>query len=348
MSFDNPKAFADHIRTSEHEYAAEAEDLAARQAALRDRYAQEIADTGYQPERDFSPTRTAYQEVIEMIAEAFYTTLSQKLATAFRERFSFSTIDNRRLNASIRRSADGRFYAVLVNSTLITAMARLGKLDYAILHPDQVHSCSRFPGKPGTHEQYREIQREVYAHFLATKLPLGPQLLLNNPLNQVHLTMLGIKENLIVYHEIAHFLNGDLEPGAEQRPAIAPFPNAAYQREHLADIVGTGLLLRQMRHQGTLDARRRYQLILALIELFQLQHDIQGIETERYPHPLNRMSVVISKFYGAATEEWVARAILDQRPQDLAIEHFAPDLAGEALVLGYIEQQLNTAFAPSP
>lgn len=344
MTFENARAFADYIKEREHEYAAEPEDLEQRHAALRDRYAQEINLTGYDPARNFSPTNTAFQDVLMGIGEEFFLSLPDTARPIFRERFCFSTIDNRYLKANIRRSNDGQFYVVFINSILITAMARLFKLELAIRNPDQVHSCSRYPGQKLSSSQFQEIYNEVLAHFRETKLPFGPQILLNEPLNTAHLTMIGLKERLIVFHEIAHFLNGDLEDDCDVQKLIKPYPNLNYQREHLADLIGFGLLLRQFKIDGKLNMVNRYQALLALVDLQQLQHVIQGIETDEYPHPLNRMSHVIARFFGDKMEEMVAEFILEGKSENLALYNFKPDLSMETKILDFIEQKLENAF----
>src|SRR5690606_34057799 len=168
-----------------------------------------------------------------------------KVRANFIERFHFTTVDNRVLNASIMRSKDGRFYGVFVYSALITVLHRLGKLELACHFPEQVEFCSRFPGEPANRRQMVEIYAEVYVYFTTTKLPHGPQVLLKEPLNSQHLQKLHVQELLIIFHELAHFLNEDLKAHTANRKVISPFPNQSYQREHLADIVGFGLLLRQ-------------------------------------------------------------------------------------------------------
>lgn len=344
MEFDNAKAFADYIKTDLHEYAAEPEDLELRQAALTKRYAEQINSSGFDVNREFTPLKTAYLDVIEGLKNEFYATLPESVQASFESRFHFTTIDNRVTNASIKRSPDGRFYGVFLYSSLITVLHRLGKLELACHYPDQVDFCSRFPDQKPTRKQLIEIYAEVYAYFSVTKLPHGPQVLLKEPLNSQHLLKLKVQEFLIIFHELAHFLNEDLKPGFEDREIISSFPNQSYQREHLADIISFGLLLRQFGHTAPITREQRYLFLMCLIDLFKVQHQIQGIETAVYPHPLNRMSVVITRFYGPATEEWVADAILNDKTEILSFDNFPEVVSTEQNVLGYIDQQLVASF----
>jgi hypothetical protein len=344
MQFENPKEFAEYIKIEQHEYAAEPDDMELRIEALKSHYAKEIKNTLFTLPREFTPLKTTYDEVVQLIVEEFYSTLLPQVRKQFENRFYFTTIDNRGLNASIKRSNDGRFYGVFVYSALITVLHRHGKLRLSIAYPESVKFCSRFPNKPATRKMMVEIYAEVYHYFLATKLPHGPQVLLSESLNNVHLQRLDIQEKLIIFHEIAHFLNGDLNSNVADRQLIPPFDNSSYQREHLADIVGFALLLRQFKHTESLTREMRYLILLCLIDLFNVQHEIQGIETSVYPHPLNRMSMVIDRFYGAATEEWVADAILNHNMDKLTLSNFPAIDTDDEPIFAYIEQQLVEAF----
>jgi|GEM_PF-6679702 len=344
MEFNTAKEYAHYVKTYLHEYGAEPDDLELRLKALKERYGNRVAEAGIVLPKIFTPLNTAYQEVVKQIANEFYQTLPEPVRQQFAKRFYFTTIDNRTTNASISRSPDGRFYGVFIFSALITALHRLGKLELAVLFPEEVFSCSRFPGESATREKMVEIYAEVHSHFLETKIPLGPQVLLNEPLNSQHMFKLDIQEKLILFHEVAHFLNGDLKFGANEQYLAPQFPNQSYQREHLADVIAFGLLLRQLKLSGPVTREYRYLMLMCLINLHQIQHEIQGIETADYPHPLNRMGVVIDKFYGHATEEWVGEALLNNRTHELAYENFPEIESGEENILSYIEQQLVRAF----
>lgn len=345
MTFDTPKQFADYIRTYEYEPAPYPEDLGERMTAVKTKYADEIKRGEFDPEKVFSATSTMYQEVISKIVEHFYETLPKKVRKNFEQRFYFTTIDSRHVRANIRSYKDGRFFAVFVYSSLITAIHRLGKLEMAMFFPEMVEYCSRYPGAKVTRQQMIEIYAEVYAHFMETKIPLGPQILLHNKINFKHLFTLKIQEQLIVYHEIAHFLNGDLKKDPNQQMLVAPFPNLGYQREHMADIISFGMLLRQIKYEGKLTRELRYTILLAVINLYKIQHIIQGIETEEYPHPLNRMSVIIEKFYGIEVDDWVANAI-NGNMKTLTLKNM-PTIKSteeEEQVLIYVDQKLLKAF----
>ncbi|AMR31546.1 hypothetical protein A0256_08955 [Mucilaginibacter sp. PAMC 26640] len=216
------------------------------------------------------------------------------MKAVFAERFYYTTVDNRRMYARIRRSPDQRFYALFISSSLITILHKLVKLSLAIHFPEMVLDCSRNPGQQVSCEQLIEMYVETYAHFRETKLPLGPQIILDKQLDYPHFLTLTIQEKLLAYHEIAHFLNGDLETDADDVQKLsADYPNINYQREHYADLVGFGLLLREEKIFDKVTKQDRIRMLFALINLFGILYDLQGPETSDYPHPYNRLLCII-------------------------------------------------------
>lgn len=344
MEFESSKAFAYHIKAREHEYAAEAEDIEERMEVLKNVYSKEIQEAGIEFPKNFTPVETMYQDVVKSLVREFYDTLPKAVKTQFSKRFYFSTIDNRYPRASIRRSNNGKFYAVFINSNLITGFHRLGKLEISMFFPEAVHYCSRFPGQEVSRRQMIEVYAEVAAHFSETKIALGPLVILKEPYKTAHAFSLTLQEQLIIFHEIGHFLNGDLEPNQENREVFDNFPNASHQRESLADIIGFGLLIRQLQSKEELTREMRYIILLAVINLYKVQYLLQGIETEDYPHPLDRMGTVINKFYGPAIEEWVGEAIMKGDTGPLTLENMPVIALDEKEILEYIEQRLEKAF----
>jgi hypothetical protein len=344
MQFESSKEFAHYIKAREHEYAAEAEDIEERLDVLRKRYPREIEESGVNLPKEYTPTKTKYEDAVYDLVQEFYETLTVSVRDKFLNRFYFTTIDNRYARANIRRSNDGKFYGVFVNSNLITGFHKLGKLQISIFFPQAVDSCSRYPGQKVSRKQMIEIYSEVYLHFSETKIALGPLVILREPFNRAHLYNLKLQEQLIIFHEIGHFLNGDLESNQENREVFDGYQNASHQREHLADVIGFGLLLRQLEYHKLLDIRMRYTLLLAVINVYKVLYILQGIETEDYPHPLDRMATFIANFYGKETEEWVSNAIINNKTYTLTFETMPTIVGDELSILKYIEDRLQKAF----
>lgn len=185
---------------------------------------------------------------------------------------------------------------------------------------------------------------ETYAHFRLTKLPLGPLIILEENLDFQHYLTLTTQEKLLAYHEIAHFLNGDLEPDANQQKLSVDYPNLSYQREHYADLVGFALLLREEKYYGEVSEQDRKRILLALIGLFKVQYDLQGPETKDYPHPFNRLLIIIECFYGKSTAGTIGDAIENDRFHVLDVQKLAIENLKEEKYEAYIDQQLKLRF----
>jgi hypothetical protein len=194
--------------------------------------------------------------------------------------------------------------------------------------------------------QLIEMLAETYVHFRVTKLPLGPLIILEKKLDFQHYLTLTTQEKLLAYHEIAHFLNGDLELDAGLQKLAADYKNLSYQREHYADLVGFALLLREEKYYGPVSEQDRYRILLALISLFKVQYDLQGPETKDYPHPFNRLLVIIECFYGKPTAAIIGDAIEKDRFHLLDVKKLTIENSRELQYEGYIEQQLRLRFKP--
>lgn len=341
MTYNSPKEFADLVKSELYEYTAEPDDLDIRLAALRKHYAAEIAESGIDLQREYTETNTKYQEVIDLLVADFFATLSWEIREWFIEHFYFTTIDNRHMNASVKRSPDKRFYGVFLNSSLITLLHKFGKLDFAVLDPDCVVFCSRFPDSKPVKQDLVEMFAEMYITYSHFKLPLGPQLILNKRMSGVHLLRLREQEQLLLFHELGHFLNGDLSEDRDAQRLAPTFPNIHYQRECLADLAGFALLLRQYLIKGKVTLEIRQHLLYSVISMYSIQHGLQGDETDKYPHPLDRMCQVIDYFYGQEMTERVEQTIKADKMRELTPESLPRIVSKEQEMLFYVEQQLK-------
>lgn len=143
--YNSAKEYADLIKTEEYEYSAEPDDLEERKAMLRAQYAEQIKLIRYDLDAEFTPTRTKYQHILDMHKVMFCASLPEDIQAEFAAQFHYTTADNRRMYARIKRSPDQRFYALFISSSLITILHKLGKLELAVHYPGRVVSCSRYP-----------------------------------------------------------------------------------------------------------------------------------------------------------------------------------------------------------
>lgn len=344
--YSTAEEFANLIKSHRYEYADEADDLAVRLAAIDRHYQDEIKSLKKLKSRPtFSEVNTKYTEVVEILKNDFFSTLPENIKNDFEKYFHFGTIDNRYMNASIVRSPDKRFFAILINSSLITLLHRYGKLEFATLRPEDVTFCSRFPDRKPTKLELIEMLAEMDSYYTTEKLANGPFLLLKGISSITHCLNLNIQEKLIFYHEIGHFLNGDLcDIAAEQKPHSIFENKLSYQREYLADLTGFGLYLRELKLNNILTIANRHAALYAIISMYRMQNGLQGIETDKYPHPLNRMSVVIAYYYGQTIADLVYTAIIDDQMELLAPDKLPEIVLDNESFLHEIENALENIF----
>jgi hypothetical protein len=343
--FKSPKEFGDALKRSRYQYEAEAEDLQGRQEALRKSY-------GKAAERmiakRYDETETKFSEVITLIANELLEVMPAETRTQFIDHFYFSTADTRSINASIVRSKEG-YFAVIINSSLIALLTKIGKLEIAFRNPRCVEFCSRTPqGKP-TKDEIASMRAESYRYFAEHKMSHGPFLVIGGPEALFHFDRLDIQEKLILFHEIGHFICGDLYDNKNERVFVKSdnIKNIRYQSELFADIIGFGLLLRLEKRKGEISLGRRLVILNALVFLFELLSRLQVGETEKYPHPLNRMNTLIEYYYGVEIAE-VVEKILKGLP-GWTWENLHPDTcpeikSNEVLMDQLITKLLKSAF----
>lgn len=347
MKYNSPKEYADLVKSDLHEFAAEPDDLDIRLAALNKHYQDQLEAVKNMTvgNNKYTETNTMYIRVVELLVDDFYKTLPIEIKENFEKLFHFTTIDNRYTNASIRRSPNKNFFGVFINSSLITLLHRYGKLEFATINPQDVVFCSRYPDRKVTHSEIIEMFAEMHLYFTTMKMAHGPYILLAGPSQSAHMLRLNIQEKLIMYHEIGHFLNGDLfdDVGHKKLFDFAE-NNIYYQREYLADLVGFGLYIRELKHNGNISTIQRHFALYAIISMYIVLHGLQGIESDRYPHPLNRMCLVIDYYYGTPILDIVDNALKENKIENLSINSLPEIVSNEDEMLSYINNRLSEAF----
>jgi len=343
--YSSAREYAEIIKAEDFEYAAEPDDLEYRKVMLRDHYGSQFKSMKYDLNLEFTPTRTKYQHILDILHFFFCNTLPKEYQERFAERFYYTTVDNRRMYAQIKRSPDKRFYALFISSSLITILHKLGKLMLAACFPNRVVSCSRYPDEKVNRKQIVGMLAETYGYFKETKLPLGPMIILEGSVELEHRKTLAIQEKLLAYHEIAHVLNGDMEADADENQILSSdYPNLSYQREYYADRIGFGLLFREERHYGSLDEKSKISILSALITLFHIQYDLQGAETTLYPHPHDRLFAIIKCYYGEASADIILKEVKRNVVPFMPLPELPKFESKEIEMVAQVEQRLSAFF----
>ena len=305
--FKSAKEFGESIKRSQFEFEIIPEDIEQRADAIKRQYGDSFTKFG-----DFNEINTEFQEVINMRVDEFYSIIPEETKVEFENHFYFSTIKNRKINASIHRSSNLTFFAVFINVSLISLLTKLGKLNYALKNPKCVKFCSRFPNELITKEQIENMRTEMYDYFQEYKMAHGPFLIIDGIEASSHFARLETIERLILFHEIGHFLNGDLFLIEKNQVSDPIFKNIYHQREYLADLVAFGLLIIFEKKNGNLDLEKRLFILFSIIHLFDVMYGINSEETEKHPHPLERLNKIIEYYYGTEIAEIVYKTYFDK------------------------------------
>lgn len=311
VMYKSAKEFGDAVKKSRYEYEAEPEDLQIRQEAIRNIYGEAGSDQILI--KQYNETETQFSEVVSLIVGELMEVMPEDIGNLFKEHFYFSTANTRKINASIIRSPEGNYFAVIVNSSIINLLTKVGKLEIAFENPNCVDFCNRTPERKPTKEEIASMKQEMYEYFSKFKMPHGPYLIIGGPEAAFHFDRLNIQEKLIVFHEIGHFICGDLFKTKNEQVLVQSdnVKNIQYQREFLADIIGFGLLLKLEKRNKEISIERRLHILNALVFLFEVLSRLQVKETDKYPHPLNRMNTIIEYYYGVEFAEIIEKMFKD-------------------------------------
>lgn len=147
MTYKSAKEFAHAVQTEFYEYEQEAEDLPARMNMVKAQYEKMLGDKipDILIEKEFNAINTKFQDIVDKIIDRFYSIIPSSIKEKFETHFHFTSIDSKKIRAHIRRSADKRFYGIFINSSLITILTKIGKLDVAQINPQCLVYCNRFP-----------------------------------------------------------------------------------------------------------------------------------------------------------------------------------------------------------
>jgi len=344
MEYLTAKEFAEVVKTELYEFQREAEDLSVRQEILKKQYGEIAKEYNYEFNTEFNATNTTYQEVINTILNDFYSVVTENIKQAFEEHFYFTTIDTKKIGAHIRRSSDKKFFGVFINSSLIALLSKIGKLDVALMNPDCVVFCNRFPDSKPNAEEIKAMRDEMFEYFMTTKMSHGPFLIIEQSEAVHYMLKLSVQERFIVFHEISHFLNGDLFEISNEQELDSKFTNIKHQREHLADLMAFALIVKFENKNGPLSKEHSIFLLMAMVHLFDIMWGLQGIENDSHPHPLNRMNAIVEVFYGTDIAEIIEKTYSDKTAWNELLLHPVGVKLAENDLLKAIELLLTNAF----
>ncbi len=243
-------------------------------------------------------TTPRYNEVVQALYSELLDSLQDSIRNIFDSDVAFSALETKYINAQVFQSPGEKYFAVIVNSSLIELLHKLGKLDTALMFPGSVVYCNRYPREKITSSQIESLRLEYYAHFQLNKRSHGPLLQLDDKAMHLHISGLTIKEKFIICHELGHILNGDFLNLSFGDHFFEYINNKNHRKEYMADIFGFLLLLESMKENSEISSPQRLFILSTIIQLFDVFWGLQKEEKDLHPDPLNRLLCITEHFYG--------------------------------------------------
>lgn len=245
---------------------------------------------------------------------------------------AFGTVAESTVNALCVRSRDAK-YAICFHAGLFEFLSKISKYQIALAGLGSISFCTRKPAAAVTRDDLVDFCQTLIDNYRNTGEPRGPGVTLEPRMDTLlyRSALLKSIELFILAHEIAHFLNGDLERhyvavnAAPDHSTLNRAASAGHQMEFRADTVGyvlaflafqrsdeAGLLHRLS--GGTQNAHHYFLGMVALF--FELLNAISPGASRSHPDPPARVANIGESLYGLADPELVQRALYDPDAAD--------------------------------
>lgn len=242
------------------------------------------------------------EQLLDIYKEEIYQSLEPELKTLLENHISFGFLATACVNASIYSSETNQFYVIILNSSLISLLTKIIKLDLAIEEPHGIIYCSdsHCDIKEFNSEMFFEMREEIFKYYINHGIAQGPILQLNEKLSYSFYKNIRILEKFIICHEIGHYIKDHI-----YHDEFWKFITEEKSRnEHAADIIGFKLLLNsEKNYYKKLNIEFTPQLnksiLIILVELFDIFSFLENKnETDTHADPRNRLYCISTYYYG--------------------------------------------------
>lgn len=210
------------------------------------------------------------------------------------------------LNACITKGGKN-IYGIIFSSGLMLIIHKLFKILFASVHPEDVIYCNRDKPSKLTSQDYKLMFFEVCENYIATGEPKGPLIKFDEQSQEEYSITLNIAEAFVLSHEIAHFLNGDLDDDdnfiqlGQEETIVKYLEGKHHDREFMADIKAFKMILNL-----NYPYLPKGATILPIMLMMGILEAIGAKETYSHPSPKNRMVNILNTYYGEGiTEQWL-------------------------------------------
>lgn len=259
----------------------------------------------------FNKKVNGYDTICKFLFEELKSIIPDEYTNILDNHIFLSSVETEDINADIHKSYCNNFFAIFLNSSLISLLSKVQKLTLAQINPGCVEFCNRISERKPNKEELSEMRKEYFKYFKENKLSYGPFLVLNKEMSIQYILQLSLQEKFIFYHEIGHFLSGDLfEKDSEIKDFIFENEeNILYRKEYFADMIAFHLLLKSEKKESvSLSPKDRIRILITITALFDVFHELQDKVSDTHPEPLKRLFCICDYFYGVEITEILAES----------------------------------------
>lgn len=215
----------------------------------------------------------------------------------YNEKIAIGSLYHGNINAFCIKSSDG-LYAILLNEGLMLLFNKLLSYYFAQTSLYNVSYCDRLPKEKLSIRIINEFINETITNFRSIGVPFGPVILLQKE-GQVQLEKwLYVWESFVIFHELGHIFNGDLEnknnllPFSSSSSACQFTNNSSKELEFNADVKGFGLMCKVFKENN-------FQLRLLLPAMIEFTEFLNLYELNSINHPpfKNRLLKILKLYY---------------------------------------------------
>lgn len=199
-------------------------------------------------------------------------------------------------------------YGIIVNSGLMIFLHKAFKLVLASINPKGITYCNRKRPSEINQKEYSSMFNELCDIYVETGVPRGPMLKLTEELLGKHSQMLHLAEAFVFCHEIAHFLNGDLDDQGnfiilgQDKIAMKYIEGKNHDIEYKADIKAYEILSNYMNaNYPEIPNEVRMIPIVMIMDILQA---IGVKENYSHPSPKDRVINIAKSCHGDEISEF--------------------------------------------
>ncbi len=239
--------------------------------------------------------------VISEIYDGILCQLDLEVKNNVKRSMAVGVVETGEVNAWIAKGGLNT-YGIILNSGLMLLLHKAFKLMVASTNPQGITYCNRKNASQISQDDIWLMFKDLCKIYVETGVPRGPMLKLKEELLVKHSSLLHLGEVFVFCHEIAHFLNGDLDDQSNfislghDKIAMKYLEGKNHEIEYKADIKGYEIF---SRYANTKYPKIPNELrMMPIVILMDILGAIGIEENYTHPSPKDRVINIARSYYG--------------------------------------------------